>query len=179
MPGRSPHKAVDRYTEGLQQALSCVTKAVLRASGRDPSDQPYVLALWGDVSVRIPGCRSHYVYIAQRYTVTEASGPTGPWKVRTAAYYYALQDDQKNEILAYHWHPNGATLKAQPHLHLKLAQQEIGRAKLSEIHIPTGRVALEDFLQLLIEAVGVQPIRQDWKQVLGETRSLFRRWKTW
>lgn len=179
MPGRSPDEAVDRYMEGLQQALSCVTKAVLRASGRDPSDQPHALALNDDFPARIPGCASHYVCVQQKYRIIKASGPSGRWKVCTAAYHYQLRDDQKNEILAYHWHPDGATLMAEPHLHLKRAKQKIGRAKLGEIHIPTGRVVLEDFLQLLIEVVGVQPIRKDWKRVLRETRGLFREWKTW
>jgi hypothetical protein len=37
---------------------------------------------------------------------------------------------------------------------------------LSQAHIPTGFVTLSDVVRLLIEELGVEPRRQDWRTVL-------------
>ena len=61
-----------------------------------------------------------------------------------------------------------------PHLHVYDAS--IGPASLlSKAHLPTGRVALEDVIQLAIIEFGVQPRsrhNENWGDVLRETRAL-------
>lgn len=65
----------------------------------------------------------------------------------------------------------------RPHLHVGAAMGP-NAATILGGHVPTGRVAMEDVLRLLIE-LGVQPRRDDWQAVLDETQSAFERWRSW
>lgn len=81
------------------------------------------------------------------YRVTEADGERGPWKVSTVAYFYALHDDGQREIIGFHWHPETEGQK-EAHLHLYAASNIM--TLLAKIHLPTGRITLEQFLRFLI-----------------------------
>ena len=93
--------------------------------------------------------------------------PRGQWEARAAAYEYRLSDGDDREILAYHYHPDGASPVQTPHLHLGPAA-EVGRAALTTAHLPTGWVALEAVIRLAIEGLGAEPARRDWDRVLGQ-----------
>ncbi len=56
-----------------------------------------------------------------------------------------------------------------PHLHVG-AEIRVGERWLPKIHIPTGPIALQDLLILAIEELGVEPIRDDWRLILDQTR---------
>jgi hypothetical protein len=47
------------------------------------------------------------------------------------------------------------------------------------VHIPTGRVALEDVIRLAVEEFHVEPRRADWNEVLIRTRQGFVEQRTW
>jgi hypothetical protein len=81
-------------------------------------------------------------------------------------YEYRLSDGDDREILAYHWHPDGASQVRTPHLHLGPAA-EVGRRALTTAHLPTGRVGLGAMVRLAIEDFAVAPIRRDWNSVLS------------
>ena len=103
----------------------------------------------------------------------------GPWKVRTAAYNYALFDAGV-EFLSYHWHPEHREEESwitYPHLHVR-AQGTTGRL-IQKAHLPTNRIALEDVLRLAISELNVTPRRKDWNQVLTRTQSAYEKWRTW
>lgn len=118
-----------------------------------------------------------YLAITQQYSVIQLE-PGQHWKVRTAYYSYGLEDENGAELLVYHWHPDGISPITYPHLHLE-AGARVGRPELLGSHIPTGRIALEDFILYLIETFGVNTLREDWRAVLDETGSAFRLFKTW
>src|SRR5688572_24850290 len=54
------------------------------------------------------------------------------------AYRYVLFDENGSEILAYHWHPTGASPVTTPHLHVSARR---GDLDLSPAHLPTGVVS--------------------------------------
>lgn len=109
------------------------------------------------------------------YRVTKAEGERGPWKVSTAAYYYGIHDNRQSEILSYHWHPG--TERQDPHLHFESSSKVIDF--LRGIHLPTGRVSLEEVLWFLIEELKVKPLRRDWNKVLQSTQSQYERFRSW
>lgn len=45
--------------------------------------------------------------ILQKYRIVRAEGQRGPWKVKTTAYFYTLEDRDGREIISYQWHPTG------------------------------------------------------------------------
>jgi hypothetical protein len=106
----------------------------------------------------------------QHYRLLEVPAPRGPWKVTTVAYYYALEEWDGQEILAYHWHPNERSAVTFPHLHLSAAAR-IGREELMTAHLPTSRITLEDALRLAIVSFGVTPRRTEWSDLLDRTQA--------
>jgi hypothetical protein len=114
------------------------------------------------------------------YRVVRAEGARGPWKIETAAYSYSIREAPDRELLRYDWHPamkEEGRAVAHPHLHTSAGG--VAGKWLHKAHLPTGRVALEDILQLLLTDLGVRPRRDDWERVLARTRIAFMQWRTW
>ncbi len=168
---------MQNYVGPLQQALSCVSKAVLRPSSHEPSQNPLVLS-----SEQMPERLVNtdlYFTVAQWFSIIEDS-KNGPWRVTTAGYKYTMETENGEEILGYHWHPKALSPFKEPHLHLG-SGAKIGRAELetTKAHLPTGRVSMEDFIQLLIEVFSAHPKRRGWKAALQKTGSAFWKYASW
>jgi hypothetical protein len=119
-----------------------------------------------------------YFEVAQWFYIIE-DAQHGPWRVTTAGYKYTIETTEGEEILGYHWHPDSLSPFKEAHLHLGSGAR-IGRSELesTKAHLPTGRVSMEDFIQLLIEVFQARP-RHDWKNVLAATAQAFWRYASW
>jgi hypothetical protein len=95
---------------------------------------------------------------------------TSGFMLMPVGYHLALLDAAESEILAYHWHPHGLSRITTPHLHLGLAAQ-VRQRDLARAHLPTGLIALTDFIELLIEGFGVEPRLKNWREVLAGVRA--------
>ena len=120
-----------------------------------------------------------YFTVAQWFYIIEDS-TNGPWRVTTAGYKYTIEAEDGDEILGYHWHPRSLSPNKEPHLHLGTGAR-IGRSELetTKAHLPTGRVSMEDFLQLLIEVFKAHPHKTGWKSVLQKTGGAFWKYASW
>jgi hypothetical protein len=181
--GRTPHEAYSNFIRPLQQAVSCVTDAVLvvRGGGFFPRDEPYVLNIGDATAVSVAGPRgAHFgLTIAQQYRLVEDASTLGPWKVATAAYAYALLTAADGEeIFGYHWHPRGRSPITTPHFHFGSGAR-VERSDVSGAHFPSGRIALEEFLRCIIRDFQVSPRRADWQEVLDSTQQAFEIYRTW
>ncbi|MGI8925679.1 MAG: hypothetical protein ACR2HN_03405 [Tepidiformaceae bacterium] len=98
-----------------------------------------------------------------------AADPESPsrhrWEASATEYRYGLREDDHREILAYHWHPGQRRFGA-PHLHVSAAAGRL-RPELQRAHLPTARVALEQFLLMLIRDFHVAPQRTDYEGILS------------
>jgi len=178
VPGDTPSAAVDAYVAPLQRSISCVTRALLGvAAGRYVSEKPHILTLLNGAERLSRGERPGLVLsVSQQYQIVTFESR---YRVHTLSYAYKLDDaDDGHEIMAYHWHPQQYQAVQYPHLHLSYGAR-IGRDEFQKAHVPTGRIALEDFIQFLIEAFDVVPIREDWRDVINETRSQFLQYRSW
>ncbi len=167
---------MQNYVAPLQQALSCVSRAVLRPSSYEPSSQPLVLS-----SEQLPERFSNgdlYFDVGQWFSIIEDS-KNGPWRITTEGYKYTIETKDGEEILGYHWHPKARSPFKEPHLHLG-AGARIGRSELeaAKAHLPTGRVSMEDFVKLLIEAFNAKP-RKGWRTILEKTGGAFLKYASW
>jgi hypothetical protein len=76
------------------------------------------------------------------------------------------------ELFAYHWHPSGSSRVTTPHLHIGPAiagtSNQIGQQYIHRMHFPTGLVPLSSIIRLAIEEFGARPLRDDWREVLGQ-----------
>lgn len=164
--GGLPRDAV----EPLQQSLSCLSKCILRWSGCDPdNEQQLTLSKPTGADLITKEGEILYLSFAQRFSIIKHF--LLRYKIQTRAYYYGLEDQSNNEIIAYHWHPETSRFQF-PHFHLR--HDVIGK-----IHFPTGRIALEEFCQLLITEFQVVPERADAMEVLAGNLKKFKDHKTW
>ena len=171
---------MENFIAPIQLALSCVTTAQITRSWSDAQDRDHALTVAnGDPFIlqRKTG-RGLQARVLHNYRIVKAEGQRGPFKVKTTAYQYTLEDPDGHEILSYQWHPRVPGGPVYPHLHLGAAAH-VGRSEVETAHLPTGRVALEDFLWLVIEAFNVKPRRTDWETVLYRARQKFAQWRTW
>jgi hypothetical protein len=108
------------------------------------------------------------------------SDDPGMIKVQTTYYRYAIEDENSEEIIGYHWHPHSVSRISFPHLHLG-SGAKVGRAELEDAkaHLPTGRVGVEEVINLLIEHFEVEAHKRDWKNLLMGNLNKFTKYATW
>lgn len=162
----SPAEAAELHRAKVARALSCVARAhVLSGGAHLAPTQPRAIVLNDGDEVLLRAPTPIGISVAEQFTLLEAPGG---WSARILAYFYVLAQDQ-SEVLSFHWHPAGASSVRTPHLHVG-AEIRVGERWLPKIHIPTGAIALQDLLMLAIEELGVEPIRDDWRLILDQTR---------
>lgn len=92
----------------------------------------------------------------------------GKFRVTTLEYAYNLIRPSHG-TLSWHWHPNGNSTEARPHMHLPGD---------SRGHYPTARFAIEDVIEWVITA-GARPACLDWDQRLMETGGVHKLYRSW
>jgi hypothetical protein len=159
--------------------VSCVTDVVLdNRGGNYEADQPHAVTLGGGDPIPLDAERDLALRISLQYRIVPAESPRGPFKATITAYSYIVEEQAGAELLAYQWHPDARGARPWPHLHFRAAGQ-VGDPAWSKIHFPTGRVALEEVLRLLLDEMGVHPRREDWRERLQETQRKFEQFRTW
>jgi hypothetical protein len=184
LSGRSPREAVDASIHRLQTSLSCVTKAVLRPSTGGYRDCTKVHALLLNDGRPVPlraatGVPRIRLGVKIQYRIVEDPGPLSPWKVRTAAYQYAIETEDGQEVLVYHWHPAANSPITFPHVHLGSIALKGDGVLDHKDHLPTGRVALQQVIRLAVADFRAKPLRRDWTDVLAQAEAAFRLDRSW
>ena len=159
---RASYEAIANYITNLQKLVSCVTQSVINAEIYRPA--PHSLTINDGEPVLLSG-PSRLQLALRQYFVTVASAQGSTWQIEVSSYFYELLDSDGREILAYHWHPRGNSPVATPHLHLEQGAQ-VGRPEVRDAHLPTGEVSLNAILRVLIDEMGVRPVRSDWDSIL-------------
>jgi hypothetical protein len=105
--------------------------------------------------------------VAHGFRIVEDNTRRGSYEVTTTSYFYSLLDRDRRELLAYHFHPEGAGWCTYPHLHVGAATGIID----NKSHLATGWVALQAVVRMLIEdpSIPVTSSRSDWALVLDAT----------
>jgi len=175
MAGRTERAAVNNYLRPVQQVLSCVTNEVIVAYGTHRGEvHSATLARGG--STLLSGPNPIRLRLAQKYQVLKDK-IFGPYRVHCESYVYALEDNEYQEIISFHWHPGPSGYK-NPHIHLG-AGAHIGLRQLEKAHIPSGRIAIEDVVLCAIRDFDVTPLRGDWETVIERHHEAFIKYRTW
>jgi len=114
--------------------------------------------------------------------------------VTTAAYRYAITDEQDRELFIWHWEPEGRGNRRAPHMHIKhglgvttdiqlpaasgVGEGSYGSIDVPGLHIPTGRILVEDVARFLIEELHVQGV-PNYPGILKANIDAFRADHTW
>jgi len=185
--GRSARNAAQTaFYETIAEVLRCVSAddlTVLTGSAANT----YALTFprrRSKLSVKGGGRLS--LAVTHWYAVVETD--PGEWRVRTDSYSYTVFDDEQREAIGYHYHPKGKGEDPLPVPHLHIYQSgAVCGVYLPKVHLRTGRVALEDVVEMLITDFGVEPHHPYaeeavWRGVLNKARADFarlRRWSSW
>lgn len=105
----------------------------------------------------------------------EPGGDKERWKVTTAKYKHSIVDEEEHEVVSYHWHPEGTV--SWPHMHVGSVFSY--STFVTGAHFPTGRVALEQIVRLIIEDFMVEPKRPDWDECLNRSLEAFQQKRNW
>jgi hypothetical protein len=107
-----------------------------------------------------------YLRATQEFHFADHPDFAGERKVVTDAYAYTLSESAElaEELLAWHWQPESGR---DPHMHIGRAHPRLG--ELGRLHVPSGRVALEQVLLFAICEQSAEPARQNANAGLDET----------
>jgi hypothetical protein len=102
--------------------------------------------------------------------------------VQTTYWDYAILDQHHNELISYHWHPDGVSDRKAPHFHagsaiLDTTGHEMGKT-FSRLHLPSGHVTVADVVRALIEEFNVRPIHDRWDETLRACQEAFEQRRT-
>jgi hypothetical protein len=154
-PSRTSAEAVEQ---------SCVTSAHTTVGGYHAADQPHRLLLADGDTVRLHAEQRLTLHVSEEYEVSQDSEG---WRVEVLGYLYGIEYEGR-ELVAYHWHPRGVSRVTTPHMHID-ANIQVGDRWLGKVHLPSSTVGLEQVLALAIVEFGVEPLRDDWEQVIDES----------
>jgi hypothetical protein len=173
--GKTPERAVRNFVNPIRRAVGAfIADAIVAADTFDPSEGEGTLALQPSPSqFKVKGRAPRLALaLTMRYVITEDEDPArGPWKVNTTGWYYTIHEGGQ-QILGFHWHPSRRSRVQSPHLHAFATQ------RFKKRHVPTGRVLIEDVLELAIE-LGAIPLNDDWDRICARNRAAVRRSQSW
>lgn len=112
--------------------------------------------------------RTYALSLRHFFVTVATAGARAGWTIRTVGYSYGLLAGAGRELIAYQWHAVGRSLVVWPHLHLgtPLLRPELARS-FGRTHWPTGLVTLAEIMGVAIADLGVEPLRDDWRERLA------------
>jgi hypothetical protein len=76
------------------------------------------------------------------------------------------------------WEPRDSAVSF-PHIHIGFGARDAQPPFDPKCHIPSGRVPIEDVVCMLINEMGVVPVKQKWEDIITNARGAFMRHKSW
>jgi hypothetical protein len=175
VPGRNASEADTNFAHYLRESLSVLTTSVLLAS-RDGNER---ILLYRE-PVKLPRKSGNPLFIDITQTYLIVAIPEG-FKAQTTGYTYSVlgkEGEGFREILVFHWHPLTTKNLKWPHMHVvgNTFDGDLGR-----VHIPTGRLAIEDFVRVLIRDFDVKArvSYEESKKILTRNKSAFCESASW
>lgn len=179
---RTPYDAAHAFGETLQHLASCLVHGKITVVGIDRPEDFCSAALNDGNAAPLRGPRRLWLWVAHNYRAVPIDGdPAKGWTVSTLSYYYAYTptEQQKPEILAFHWHPRDEGAFPRPHLHVGAAWLGEKAAFSPHWHVPTGRVALEHVLRLAIREFDVSPVEAEYEVIFDAALEEFHQDHSW
>lgn len=157
----TPYEAAHAFGDTLQHLISCLVNGKIVVGGI-ARPEAICSAVLNDLRpAELRGPRPLWLRMAHNYRATPVDGdPAKGWTVSTLSYFYTytLTEQQKPEVIAFHWHPGEEDTFIPPHLHVGAAWLGRDAAFSPHWHIPTGRIPLAHVLHLAIREFGARPL---------------------
>jgi hypothetical protein len=160
MSDRERRAAVEAFVRSYQRAVSSVSAAVLVQESRTIGDRRAFRLSEGWTALRGP--HRLELSILHEFEI-DSAGQASRGSVSTVGYWYEIRRRDGPTVFAYHWHPVGLSHVTTPHLHVGGTS---GGLNLTRAHLPTGYITLQHVIRFAIVDLGVEPLRDDWREVL-------------
>jgi hypothetical protein len=172
-PTRNPREAYEHYAAPIKRVLSCITDAhILNRGGYDTSRRPSKFAFTRNPTM-LRGSGLEFLF-EQEFYINNFENDPKKWEVSVSKYAYIIWNRlTRHELFAFHWDREVRGPVPYPHLHIGFGTKSASPPVGPKIHVPTGRVAVEDIVFFLISELGVPPVPEhklDWKEVLLRAR---------
>ncbi len=157
MSGGTPREAVEAFLRPLSQEISCVTPSILNVrGGYHPSEKPHSIIIGGGLPIRLAGPARLNLRLVHHYKIVGNLDRRRTWNIVTVGYFYALDNSNEKEIIAYRWHPDGqspirfriCTFVQEPPVNWKIWLRPLLRFAVTDFH--------------------VEPLRPDWAALLEQ-----------
>jgi hypothetical protein len=179
LPGKRPAEAFHAFVEPLQDALSCLAQAkvTVSAGGVNVAGRVHALTVNNDQSIRLKA-KPLLLRVRMQYEIIQDDRPDyGPWRVTTRGYSHEVQLTSGEAVVSWHWHPDSTV--QEPHIHNGSTQLAADAVLSRRHHIPTDRVSLESVVRFCLDDLGVEPLRDNWDEVLTLRESMFKLHRSW
>jgi hypothetical protein len=178
---RTPYDALRQHIATTERALRCITefRFMLRDRRRVTPNAAYLIALNRLDPVPLPGEEPIQLRVGQ--TVRVISDLEGAFRTSFVQYTYELSMIDGQEILAFHWTPEGGPhgMVTFPHLHVGQAivggNAQFRPSDFHRAHVPTEDLTIESIIRFAIDELGATPLIEGWSQVLDRTEAESRR----
>ena len=175
MAHRTPSEAFREFRERVQEAIACFAHTRVTGTSLEPNQHGILTVNRGEpLALKTTGPTID-ITCSIGYAIQMAGDEVpGNWKVSAVSYVHTVMLDGELAV-EFHWHPDDGSNIWYPHIHPRLAGP--GRDQ-GGIHIPSGRVLIEDVLIFAHER-GAVPLRDDWEQVVSRIKGQVAAESTW
>ena len=162
MAGRTPADAFRPFRQSIQDAIACFAHTRVTGNTQEPGEIGVLTVNHGKpLLLNATDCQIE-VTCSIRYTIRQtSSNQSGSWRVSTVGYVHSVHLDGELAV-EFYWHPDDGSNVWYPHIHPRLAGS--GRDR-GGIHIPSGRVLVEDVLTFAHER-GAVPLKDEWENIV-------------
>lgn len=168
---KTPSEAKERYRAFIQRTLACVDGTVQLFVGPSPLGSEDAVTLEprnNPIRLTTQSGQVLYLRLSQQGEIIKDRRFRGEYRITTRSYHYALSTDQdcKEPLIVWDWHPGRSPDHPHPHIHVSMADP-LGKG--TRLHIPSGkRVTAEQIASFLIKDMNVVPAVPEWQEILGE-----------
>lgn len=182
MPGRTTAEAFNAYAEPLNSVFHCITEEPLRKEvlREHPNEDGIFLEEFYFIHspVRLKAPDLSFAFTFEQYFRILWSPDHSAYKVKTESYTYEIEAwETHHELFSFHWEPHSKV--SIPHLHLGFGMRGHELPIDNKAHIPSGRVPVEDVVAFLIKELKIEPICENWEEIIGRARERFIEHKSW
>lgn len=175
MAGRTPAEAFRPFRKSIQEAIACFAHTRVTGNTQEPEEVGILTVNRGEPLSLDATDRQIEITCSISYRIL----PTGSqgsdsWRVSTVGYVHTLRLDGDLAV-EFHWHPDDGSKVWFPHIHPRLAGS--GR-NLGGMHIPSGRVLVEDVLIFAHER-GAIPLNDEWEDTVLRIKKRVAQEATW
>jgi hypothetical protein len=182
---RTPREAFQTFQDHLNRTLNKVlTRSRLRFSVRNATQEKTSLAFFDrqtrPVAVRLHPSSPWYLSLRQELqSIPEGQGYT----LHTLQYAYRIQrtpsvrDEAEVRFEYISSEIDPAFLYSRHHVQFHQDYHEVRKGfSLQKLHIPTGRVTIEQVIRFLIADLGVPPLISNWDEELRTSEEQLQVW---